>query len=135
MTDVLNPLSSSEIPKSELMSVGTFLSAHAKDIEKGKYNPSILTRRLAVEVMFGRKVLMKCTPFGKTTLPGLPVAELNLLKQTVFDCSPAYWESVESFEREWSRIYLKMLGSVCSKLRRREAHRTIKSEASPVREH
>lgn len=119
--DIVNPLSSEEIPKSELMPISEFLSTYGPAIEQGKFSPSTLTRKLAVEAIFGKSVLLKCTPFGRSTFPGLPVAELNLLKQTVFDCSPSYWDKLETFEANWTHMYSKLLGNVCSKLRLREA--------------
>ncbi len=128
ITDVINPLSSAEIPKSELMSISDFLSLHSTAIKEGKYEPGYLTRRLAIDAVFGKKVLIKCTPFGRSTFPGLPVAEFNLLKQTVLDCNPTYWECVESFEEEWTHSCTRFLGNVCSKLRTHKVSKEVKNE-------
>ena len=51
---------------------------------KGESKAGMLAVRIARNVYFGEEVMGKCTVSGVRGLPGLPVAELNELKQTVF---------------------------------------------------
>lgn len=112
-----HPLSSSEIIKSELMDIEQFIAKYSTDIENSKYNPATLTRKLAREVVFGREILKKCSITGKRSrYPGLPVAELNLLKQLVFEHSPAYRNRLDEFEKEWSVCKCSLLKQ-CNRLR------------------
>ena len=113
---VKNPLSSSEIVKSSLISIDKFMELHSSGIN-GQYELGTLVRKLSVEAIFGKEVLIKCTPFGYGGYPGLPVAEFNLLKQTVLNWSPSYWDNLDEFERCWHTIGIKAISTTCSKLR------------------
>lgn len=116
---VKNSLSSSEIDKSKLMDIETFLAEHSKHIKDGKYTLKKLTCEFAVHVVFGKEILLKCSPCGQSpSCPGLPVAELNLLKQLVFEhCPPSYKSSVKKFEGWWSQTCMAGLCQLCSTLR------------------
>lgn len=115
---VKSPLPSSEISKSKLVTMDKFVALHHTAIQEGKYETTTLARKLASEVVFGEEVLKKCTPFGhRPGLHGFPVAEFNLLKQLVLDCSPSLWDNMEEYERRWKKVCLDGLSKLCSKLR------------------
>ena len=115
---VKSPLPSSEIPKSKLVNVDKFMSLHRTAIQEGKYEMLGLARKLAFDVVFGEEVLKKCTPYGyRHGLHGFPVAEFNMLKQLVMDCSPSLWDNMEEFEKRWEKVCADGLSKACSKLR------------------
>ena len=75
-------------------------------------------QKLAELVFFGPKVLAMCTPCGcSKTYPALPQEELYMLKQTLLDASPQYWDDLEEFEFEWKKRVMPSLAVVCAKLR------------------
>ena len=118
ITSVYTPLPSSEIDTSKLMSVEKFMQTHSAAIRNGKYEMSRLSQKLAAEVVFGKDVLIQCTPFGKKAgLSGFPVVEFNMLKQLVLDCFPSYWDKMEEFEKKWIYVASGPLGKSCSFLR------------------
>ena len=47
-----------------------------------------LAMKLAKEAIFGDDVMKKCIPVGGRDLPGLPIPELQILKQTMFNKFP-----------------------------------------------
>ena len=57
-----------------------------------------LAIKLAREAIFGADVLAKCTVYGDRELPGLPVEELQQLKQTLLAQYPDYWRSQQDFK-------------------------------------
>ena len=123
---VRNPLPSSEVDKRDLMSVEEFLSLHSTEIKEGKYTMSHLCRRLACECFFGKEVLTKCSPLGCGTHPGLPVAELNQLKQTLMDCFPRYWDDLSAFEAEWNKVWIGAISDLCAKLKKEHRRNCFK---------
>ena len=60
-----------------------------------------LAIKLAREAVFGEEVLAQCTVYGDRELPGLPVEELQELKQTLLAQYPDYWKSQHEFEPLW----------------------------------
>ena len=56
---------------------------------KGAKLPT-LTQRLAKEAVFGEKIMKQCTPLGSRSRPGLLTAELNKLKEVLFQYSPQF---------------------------------------------
>lgn len=53
--------------------------------------------------LFGVEVLKKCTPLGTGKEPGLPIVELNELKQFLFSKYPSIdWSAPEDFESVWT---------------------------------
>ena len=115
--NVRNPLPSSEVDRRGLMSVEEFLSLHSTKIKEGKYTMSHLFRKLACFCFFGKEVLIKCTPTGYGQNTGLPVVELNQLKQTLMDCFPRYWDHPDLFEAEWSSMWRITLYGLSAKLK------------------
>ena len=75
-----------------------------------------LAAKLAREAYFGEDVLAKCTVSGDRDLPGLPIVELQQLKQTLFAQFPAYWRSPHEFEPLWSTATTS-IGQLCKRLR------------------
>lgn len=76
-----------------------------------------LAVKLAKEVFFGEKVMRQCTPLGGRNLPGLPTAELNQLKETLFQHCPRYWSNIADFETMWSSS-IDAIGQACKRLRK-----------------
>ena len=64
---------------------------------KGAKLPT-LAQKLAKEAVFGEKIMKQCTPLGSRSLPGLPTAELNKLKEVLFRHSPQFWGNTAEFE-------------------------------------
>lgn len=114
---IRKPLPSYEIDKSELVSVQKFMSLNSAAISQGEFNLGQLTCKLATECILGRKLMIKCTPYGRSTYPGFPVAEFNLLKQLVLDCNPPLWNMMEEFERRWDKVCRRSLVKLCSNMR------------------
>lgn len=56
--------------------------------------------KLAKEALFGDSVLLKCTPAGTRELPGLPLAELFMLKTEIFELFLSI-ETVQSNLNHW----------------------------------
>ena len=65
------PLPSSAIKKERLLSVEVVLIKNSK--LKGEGKALSLAQRLAREAIFGDDVMIRCTPFGSSTLNALPV--------------------------------------------------------------
>ena len=64
----------------------------------------------------GEKVMAQCTVAGDRDLPGLPVNEVQLLKNQIFTLFPVYWNSPFEFEPVWTRC-TESLGQACKRLR------------------
>lgn len=115
---IKSPLPSCEIPKSELMSLDDFMAHYSFAIADKKYSLGLFSVKLASEVIFGRKVLSKCSPSGRGPgLNGLPLEEFNMLKQLVLDCCPSLWDSLPEFEKQWNAICKTQLSCRCANLR------------------
>ena len=82
---------------------------------KGAKLPT-LSMKLAKEAVFGEKIMKQCTPLGSRSLPGLPTAELNNLKEVLFRHSPQYWGNTAEFESVWSDC-IESIGQACKRLR------------------
>jgi hypothetical protein len=82
-------------------------------------NSGTLASKLAREAYFGEDVLAKCTISGDRGLPGLPIVELQQLKQTFFIQFPEYWRSPHEFEPLWSTATIS-IGQLCKTLRKIE---------------
>ena len=54
-------------------------------------NAGKLAVKLARECVFGEDIMRQCTPFGAGKLPGLPVRELQWLKQLMLERFPEFW--------------------------------------------
>ena len=107
-------LASSEINHTTLCTVEEVMAKYRN--LKGEAKAPTLAVKLAREAVFGDEVLMKCTPVAGRELPGLPIAELQLLKQTIFSKFPHYWTSPSEFETLW-RDCMNSIGQLCKRLR------------------
>ena len=77
---------------------------------------NIYCRKLATEVVFGRDVIERCSPYhGRGSYPGLPVVELNQLKQMVLDCFPSLWNDLDELKKRWV-VCIQGLSKCCSGL-------------------
>lgn len=79
-------------------------------------NVGTLAIKLAREAVFGEEVLAKCTVYSDRELPGLPVEELQQLKQTLLAQYPEYWRSQHEFEPLW-KTSTDAVGQLCKRLR------------------
>ena len=109
-----NALSSSEIDATKLSSINMVVAKYSK--LKGEAKAPTLAMKLAKEAIFGDEVMKKCTPVGGRDLPGLPVAELQMLKQAMFNKFPQYWQNPYEFEGLWSDC-MGSIGQACKRLR------------------
>lgn len=83
---------------------------------KGAKLPT-LAMKLAKEAVFGEKIMKQCTPLGSRSLPGLPTAELNKLKEVLFRHTPQFWGNPAEFETLWSDC-IASIGQACKRLRK-----------------
>ena len=113
-------LSSSEINKKGLQTTDTFFISHRN--LKGESKAGMLAVRLARKVYFGKEVMGKCTVSGLRGLPGLPVAELGELKQTIFLQFPQFWQNPVEFEQLWSKC-ADAINQSCKKIRQEQQQR------------
>lgn len=109
-------LSSCEIDKNELVTTDVFFQRHQN--LKGESRAGMLSVKLAREVYFGKKVMGKCTVSGCRDLPGLPIAELDELKQLVFMQFPQFWKSPMEFEPLWVKC-IEAINQSCKKIRQK----------------
>ena len=75
-----------------------------------------LALKLAVESYFGLKVMAQCTVMGSSAYKGLPINELNSLKQFLFSKVVKYWSAPHEFERIWSTC-INSIGHGCARAR------------------
>ena len=107
-------LPSSAINKQKLKSASEVILRYPK--LRSPSNVGTLAALLAREAYFGEDVLAKCTVAGDRDLPGLPIAELQELKQTLFFQFPDYWRLPHEFEPLWSTSTTS-IGQLCKRLR------------------
>lgn len=107
------PLSSA-IDSSALITVEEVLAKYRK--LKGEAKAPTLAMKLAREAIFGDDVMRRCTPVAGRELPGLPIAELQLLKQTIFKNFPQYWSNPSEYEGLWGDC-MNSIGQACKRLR------------------
>ena len=62
--------------------------------------------------------MVQCTVLGHRDFPGLPVAELQELKQYIFSRLTGFWSYPTEFEPLWSDC-IAAIGQACSSLRRK----------------
>ena len=86
----------SVLDKASLHSVDDIIRKYPK--LKGECKAPTLAVKLAKEALFGDSVLLKCTPAGTRELPGLPLAELFMLKTEIFELFPQYRNCPVEFE-------------------------------------
>lgn len=109
-----NCLPSSEIKKSKLVSAGVVINKYAKMKTESKVGT--LAVKLARQAYFGDEVMQKCTVQGIREFPGLPSAELCLLKKEIFSMFPQFWRNPSEFEAVWSTC-VSCIGQACKRLR------------------
>lgn len=115
-TNLATALPSHEIQKHKLRSVEDVLLQYKKlttDVAKA----GSLATKLAREAVFGVYVMKLCTPLGSRELPGLPVAELQHLRQTVLQQYPQFWQDATLFDPIWKKCQCS-IEQACKHLRR-----------------
>ena len=110
-----NTLPSTAICKEALMPTSQAFAKHHKLLVVSKA-PTLATK-LARDAYFGEGVLRRCTVMGCREQPGLPIQELNDLKQTMFSKFPQYWQNPVEFEDLWSQC-VDGIGQLCKRLRK-----------------
>ena len=93
-------LSSSDIQKKYLRSPEFVLEKYSH--LKGRAKAGLLAVKLAKEAYFAEEVMIRCTVSGKRQLPGLPLTELNQLKQKMFEQFPEFWNNAAEYEDVWA---------------------------------
>ena len=83
---------------------------------RGKAKAGQLVVKLAKEAFFGTDVMTRCTVNGRRQLPGLPLSELNSLKQMLFQQFPEFWGNSAEFEEVWA-VCVDALNQSCKHLR------------------
>ena len=104
-------LESAAINKSTLQPVESVMEKYRKLKTVG--SAGTLAVKLAKESFFGEEVLVRCTVYGAREQPGLPIEELNQLKQTIFNQFPQFWRSPMQFETVWNSCIVSI--NQCSK--------------------
>ena len=74
-----------------------------------------LATKLAKEAVFGEKIMKLYISFESRSLPGLPTAEFNKLKEVLFRCTPQFWGNPVEFEIVWSDC-ITSIGQACKRL-------------------
>ncbi len=101
--------------KDTLIPVNATLNKYQK--LKKESTASKMAVKLAKESYFGEEVLRQCTVMGCRQYPGLPIKELNELKQTMFGLFPIYWTNNIGFDTDiWSQC-VTAIGQLCKRLR------------------
>ena len=109
-------LDSSSIAKHTLAPPDHIASCNPKLVKASKA-PTFAVK-LAKESFFGEDVLRCCTVNGCREYPGLPVAELQELKQYLFTRLTVYWSNPTEFETVWSDC-VGAIGQACARERRK----------------
>ena len=110
-----NNLPSAAIIKEALISPSQAFAKYHKLLVVSKA-PTLATK-LARDVFFGTSVLRRCTVMGCREQPGLPVKELNELKEAMFTKFPQYWANPVDFEEVWAQC-VDAIGQLCKRLRK-----------------
>ena len=111
---ISNVVPSTAINKTILLPSSVVLSRYPN--LKGETKVGTLAMRLARESFFGEDVMAKCTVMGCRDFPGLPLNELNSLKQLMFSLFPNYWTNPAEFEGIWMRC-VDAIGQYCKRKR------------------
>jgi hypothetical protein len=109
-----NALPSSEIDTTKLSSVDMVITKYSK--YKAEAKTPTLAMKLTKEAIFGDEIMKKCTPVGVRDFPGLPIVELQVLKQAMYNKFPQYWQNPCEFEGIWSDC-MSSIGQACKRLR------------------
>ena len=111
-------LPSSAIAKELLKSVDQVLAENSRYVEDLTKHVGTLSQVLAREAFFGKDVILQCTPKGKFSV-GLPRAELQLLKNTMFSMFPKYRTCPIHFEPIWKKC-VTAIEMACRRERNKE---------------
>lgn len=109
-----NHLPSSEIDRTTLRPPEFTVQCHRILTSESKIHT--LALKLATESYFGTKVMAQCTVMGCSAYKGLPISELNNLKQFLFSKLVKYWSAPHDFEPVWSRC-VASIGHGCTRAR------------------
>lgn len=112
-------LPSFAIMRNKLKPVDVVLRLYRKLCVESKV--STLFVKLAREAVIGATVMSRCTPLAGGKKPGLPLRELNELKQIIFNVLPNYWGNQGRFDGVWAES-LDSIGQACKHL-----HHSFKS--------
>ena len=115
ITKILNALDSSEINRQKLKPAADIIAKFPK--LKGESKAPTLAVKLAKLSFFGDEVLVKCTPGGGRNLPGLPITEMNQLKEVMFKRFSQYWWNTGEFETSVWVPCFNAIGQACKRLR------------------
>ena len=107
-------VSSSEIVRKSLSDPAAVVAKYSNYHSLSKVQT--LAQKLANQAYFGENVLKKCTVVGFRDYPALAQAELNKLKQTIFNLFPQYWANPTEFEATWSTC-AEAIGQLYKRLR------------------
>ena len=110
-----NILAGNTINKNKLIPLVQASAKYHKLIVVSKA-PTLATK-LARDTFFGEDILRQCTVMGCREHPGLPIEELNELKQAVFSKFPQFWPNPVEFEDIWTQC-ADAIGQLCKRLRR-----------------
>ncbi len=91
-----------------------------------------LARRLAAEAVFGNDVLKQCTLKGMRQFPALPTDLLYVIKQTLLNTFPSYWDNPAQFEIMWDKEYAPGINSLCKSRRHIKPSVRSKLTKSPL---
>ena len=118
-------LASSEIQKEGLSAPNIVVYLNSKLLIRGK--ASTLAVKLAREAFFGEDVLKKCTVSGERGFPGLPLQELQDLKNFLFK---QFAVTPMEFESVWKSCCTS-IGQACKRLREKKMCAPVQPGVEP----
>ena len=113
----IGALPSSVIYKDRLIPVCQVFQNYPKLLCTSKVGS--LAVKLARESYFGEDVMVQCTVAGERDLPGLPVDELQQLKQALYMRFHQHGQSPQEFEQLW-KTATEAIGQACKRLRSKQ---------------
>ena len=90
---------------------------------RGPNRAGELAVKLAVEAFFGPDVLSRCTVAGCRNLPGLPVQQLQKLKQFIFRQIPQFWDNPGDFDHQVWNTCVTSINQKCKGLRKPQCNK------------
>ena len=120
----LGRLPSSAIDKSKLLPASVIIKNNSHLAKEGTIGT--LAQLLARECFFGEGVMVQCTAHGHGDKPGLPIAELMLLKNEIRKTLPQYWNAPQEMELLWSKC-TDLISQACKRLRGKKTKRSQKA--------
>ena len=107
-------LSLSDIDRTKLVDPDIVIAKYKHYHETDKI--SDLAQKLAQKSYFGDNVLVRCTVFGTSRYPALPISVLNDIKRKIFQLLPEYWVDPVKYETTWCKCS-NSIGQRCRRLR------------------